>query len=351
MGNLPSQRSAGYKPGLAWFAAIGSLWVFLLVTLGAFTTSIGAGMIFADWPLSNGSVNPTGWLNDVYMFAEHSHRLTGAAMGLITIGLAIWIWRREPRGWLRKLGWSALVVVIVQGLIGGQRVMLDRMLIPGFGMTVGQLLRIPHGMLAQIYICILIAIAVSLSRPWIERSISVPRHIRIAGIVTCALLLVQLAIATVMRHNGAGLAIPYFPWATAEHSWLPESWPFPVAIHFAHRLMAVVLGISLVVFALMIRLDSTLPKMMRALATVLIMLLVIQITLGAEIIWTLRDPEMTTGHVVVGALLLASTFMLTWLAHRNAIEGSAGRAWDVERIRVSPLDLTANPRRELPQDS
>jgi len=65
--------------------------VFVLVTLGAFTTSIGAGMVFPDWPLSNGSLNPKGWLEDIAMFAEHSHRLTGTVMGLITIGLTLWL--------------------------------------------------------------------------------------------------------------------------------------------------------------------------------------------------------------------------------------------------------------------
>jgi len=65
-----SARTAGYKPGLAWFAAAGSVWVFVLVTLGALTTSIGAGMAFADWPLSNGSLNPSGWLGNLAMFAS-----------------------------------------------------------------------------------------------------------------------------------------------------------------------------------------------------------------------------------------------------------------------------------------
>ena len=75
-------RTSTYKPGLAWFAALGSAWVFVLVALGAFTTSIGAGMAFADWPLSNGSVNPHGWLTEIDKFAEHSHRLSATMMGL-----------------------------------------------------------------------------------------------------------------------------------------------------------------------------------------------------------------------------------------------------------------------------
>ena len=64
-------RTPGYKPGLAAFSAVAAAWVFVLVTLGAFTTSIGAGMAFPDWPLSNGSLNPHGWLTNIAMFAEH----------------------------------------------------------------------------------------------------------------------------------------------------------------------------------------------------------------------------------------------------------------------------------------
>ena len=84
-------RNSAYQGGLSVFATTAAVWVFVLVTLGAFTTTIGAGMAFADWPLSNGSVNPDGWLTEIEKFAEHSHRLSGTTMGLIAIGLAVWL--------------------------------------------------------------------------------------------------------------------------------------------------------------------------------------------------------------------------------------------------------------------
>src|SRR3954471_689080 len=118
-------RTAAYKPGLAWFAALGSLWVFVLVSLGAFTTSIGAGMAFPDWPLSNGSLNPIGWLDNLSYFAEHSHRLSAGVMSTITIVLAFWIWKVEERAWLRKLAWFAVGLVLTQAVVGGLRVLLD----------------------------------------------------------------------------------------------------------------------------------------------------------------------------------------------------------------------------------
>lgn len=312
-----------YHPALAWFAALGAAWVFVLVTLGAFTTSIGAGMVFPDWPLSNGSVNPEGWLENIAMFAEHSHRLTGMVMGFVTIILAIWLWRKESRRWLRNLGWTALAIVIVQGLIGGKRVLLDSLAVPGFEMTLGQMLRIPHGILAQVYVCVLIAIAAGLSRGWIERSAPVSPGVRRAGVICVLLLLVQLTIAAAMRHNFAGLAIPTFPFSTADGGLLPTHWDYRVTLNFLHRVMAVILTVALIWFATKLWRDRAATLTMRNGASLMIGLLMLQVLLGAHVIWQLREPHVTTGHVVCGALLLATTFWLTCLAHRNAIEPSA----------------------------
>jgi cytochrome c oxidase assembly protein subunit 15 len=125
-----------------------------------------------------------------------------------------------------------------------------------------------------------------------------------------------------MRHNNAGLAIPTFPYSNAQHGWLPAAWDFRVAIHFTHRVMALVLAVALTWFVIKLRLDRASSMFLRLLSSLLMMLLALQIILGAKIIWTLRDPEITTGHVVSGALLLAVTFWMTWLAHRDVIEGT-----------------------------
>jgi cytochrome c oxidase assembly protein subunit 15 len=148
--------------------------------------------------------------------------------------------------------------------------------------------------------------------------------LRRTGIVCCALLFGQLAIAAVMRHSFAGLAIPYFPYATSGGSLLPEAWNFRVGIHFAHRVMAAVLAVGLLWFALRLWTSRAASLAMRCGASMLVSLLTLQIILGAQIIWTGRNPAMTTGHVLVGALTLATTFWITWLAHRDAIEDKAG---------------------------
>lgn len=318
-------RTSTYQPALAWFATLGSVWVFVLVTLGAFTTSIGAGMVFPDWPLSHGSVNPEGWLTDVAMFAEHSHRLSGAMMGLITIALAVWLWRREERKWLRQLGWWAVAIVIIQGLIGGKRVLFDSLDVPGFEMTLGQMLRIPHGVLAQVFVCVLFAIAGGLSRTWIERKGGLRENdagsvVHRLGFWSLFLLLVQLWIAAAMRHNHAGMAIPYFPWSTAERDWLPLEWDYRVMLQFLHRVMAVALVIAIGLYVRALWRDPAVSRFLRRLGVALVFLLASQILLGAKIIWTGRDAYITTGHVILGALTLALTFLMVFFTSRGSID-------------------------------
>ena len=308
-------RTSSFKPALAAFATISSGWVFVLVALGAFTTTIGAGMAFPDWPLSNGSVNPHGWLTDIDKFAEHSHRLSGAVMGCITIILAVWLHRCEERGW-----W-ALGIVIVQGLIGGKRVLLNSLNVPGFDMSFGQMLRLPHGLLAQVYVCMLFAIVVGLSRGWVENTLGTPsERVRRLGWWCVLLLFVQLGVAVSMRHNYAGLAIPTFPSSTPEGGLLPAIWDYKVALHFAHRAMAAVIGVMILIYGHFLWREKSLIPPLRAASLLLVGLVAGQIYLGAQIIWTGRSVAMTTGHVILGALTLAVTFGVASSTQRGSIE-------------------------------
>jgi len=313
-------RTAGYKPGLAAFSAVAAVWVFVLVALGAFTTSIGAGMAFPDWPLSNGSLNPTGWLSNIAMFAEHSHRLSAGLMTILTGILAFWIWRTESRGWLRRLSYFAAALVVAQAVVGGLRVKLDPVQVAAVDTSLGRLFAMLHACLAQAFACTLIAVAVSCSRGWIERPHSVGAGARRAGVACCAFLFLQLGIAAVMRHSFAGLAIPTFPWSTPDGGILPPLWNFRVGINFAHRVMACVIAVAVTVYAVALWRDRGAPLSMRSGASVLVSLVAFQILLGAAVIRTQRDPMVTTGHVLVGALTLATAFWLTWLAHRNPVE-------------------------------
>jgi cytochrome c oxidase assembly protein subunit 15 len=318
-----STRTRGHKPGLAAFSAIAATWVFVLVTLGAFTTTIGAGMAFQDWPLSNGSLNPDGWLSNIAMFAEHSHRLSAGLMTTLTVILALWLWRSEERAWLRKLSYFAVALVFAQAVVGGLRVLLDHVQIESIGTSVGRIFAMLHACLAQAFVCTLIAIAVACSRGWIARTVPVGAAVRKAGLACCVLIFVQLGVAAVMRHSFAGLAIPTFPWSTPQGGILPATWDFRVGIHFAHRVMACIITLAVVVFVVALWRDRGTPLALRSGGSALVSLLAMQIFLGAAIIRTQRNPAVTTGHVLVGALTLATAFWLTWCTYRDRIEGAA----------------------------
>src|SRR3954467_2661198 len=106
---------------LRWFSVLTAAATLGLIAIGGMVTSHGVGMSVPDWPNSYGYnmfLFPVSkWVGGV--FAEHVHRLAGSFVGLLTIVLAVWLWLKEERGWLRKLGVWALVAVVLQGVLGG----------------------------------------------------------------------------------------------------------------------------------------------------------------------------------------------------------------------------------------
>lgn len=312
-------RTADYKRALAWFCFFALLWTTCLLFAGGFTTSIQAGMAFLDWPLSNGSLNPDGWLTQPDMRAEHSHRLLGAIVGLLTFTLGAWIHLREERRWLRRLALLACGLVVLQGLLGGARVLFDRLNTGGESNFAAQAFAVAHACTAQIFLCVLVSIAVASSRRWIERHGGLQRApsraLRGAGLAACGVVIVQLLLGALMRHNQAWAAIPTFPF-TPEGGLVPAHWDFRVAIHFAHRAGAIVVAVALLAFAGRLWAARHFGRILGAGAVLLMFLLSLQIYLGALIVWTLRNPHAATLHMLAGAFTLAACWGLTFLAHR-----------------------------------
>jgi len=319
-------RRAACQPALAAFAWGAFVWIFFIIYKGAFTTSIGAGMVFPDWPLSNGSLNPAGWLHDQDMLAEHGHRLSAGVMTILCVVLAVWLHLREARGWLRRLGWGALALVFAQAFVGGLRVLLDHLNVEMVNTSVGRLFAMGHACLAQLFLCTIAAIAVACSRPWIERRAGLrasPRPgLRRYALFCLGLLFTQLAIAAVMRHSFAGMAIPTFPHSTPGGDLLPSAWSFAVGIQFAHRVMAAVLTLTLLGLASAIWSSHAVPGAMRLGAGALLLLLTLQVFLGAATVLSGRSPYYATWHVIVGASLLVTTFLITWVLHRDQIDSA-----------------------------
>jgi cytochrome c oxidase assembly protein subunit 15 len=94
----------------------------VLIVFGGLVTNTGAALAVPDWPSTFGhNMFLFPWSGMVGgVFYEHTHRLLGALVGLLTVALAATLWPRGGR--LRVLGLVALGVVIAQGVIGGLRV-------------------------------------------------------------------------------------------------------------------------------------------------------------------------------------------------------------------------------------
>lgn len=314
-------RTSGYKPLFAWFCAFALLWTILLLKAGGFTTSIEAGMVFLDWPLSHGSVNPEGWIQDRDMRAEHSHRILGAKVGLLVIGIFIWLMIREERRWLRRLGGAALILVIVQGLVGGARVLFDQLNTQADHNLVAQVFLVTHACLAQIFFCVLASLALASSRPWIERQAGlrepVNKSTRTLGLIACAAIFLQLILGALVRHTpSAALSIPTFPWSSPLDTVLPLIWTFPVTIHFMHRVGAILVTIALVAFAWKLWRSAATGKGYSFASAALVVMLGLQITLGALTVLTFKNEYVATLHMLLGAFMLAATWLLTFACHR-----------------------------------
>src|SRR5688572_10938498 len=113
-----------YHPWLHRFAVLTAGATLLLICVGGVVTSKGVGLAVPDWPTTFGYnmffFPWSKWVGGV--FYEHSHRLVASGVGLLTTILAVWLWIKEERKWVRWLGVIAFVAVVGQGVLGGLRV-------------------------------------------------------------------------------------------------------------------------------------------------------------------------------------------------------------------------------------
>jgi cytochrome c oxidase assembly protein subunit 15 len=278
---------------------------FLLVIAGGLVTSTGSGLAVPDWPLSFGQVFPR--MEGGVLF-EHGHRMIAATVGLLTIGLVIVLRRFERRAWVRGLGWGALAAVIVQGVLGGLTVLL----------RLPDATSIAHAGMAQVFFALTVTLAVVTAPRW-HRATPRPAGpdaatTRTLTLVTVVALYAQMLLGAVVRHTGAGLAIPDFPLAFGRL--VPPFGSVLVLYHFAHRIGAVmVTALVLWTAARLLRRHRGTPWLGQP-AVYLVLLLAWQIFLGAMTIWTRRAVVPTTAHVAVGALLFVLALVLALRTHR-----------------------------------
>jgi len=292
------------------FAVVTATATYVLLFLGGLVTSTGSGLAVPDWPLSFGQVFPA--MVGGVLF-EHGHRLAATVVGILTTTLAVWTVVREPRPGVRVLGTLMLFAVVLQGVLGGVTVLYKLPLA----------VSVTHACLAQIFFCLCVAMAVVTGPAWLRAGggFTVAAPVAALAAVTTAAVFVQLVLGALVRHTGAGLAIPDFPLAFGRL--VPPFDTRLIAIHFAHRVGAAV--VTVLVASLLVRCLGAFRSDRRLvrLATLAASLVVLQIALGATILWTHRAVFPTTLHLVIGAGVLATCLALTLHAGRVAVPAAA----------------------------
>ena len=296
------------------FALLTACCTAFLIFVGGLVTSTQSGLSVPDWPTTYGwnmfTFPFSKWVGGI--FYEHSHRLVASTVGFLTVLLTIWTWMKEKRAWVRWLSAAALGAVIMQGIFGGLTVIF---LLPAWISTV-------HACLAQTFFCLIIAMAVVTSPQWKRGLPLIKSHAESVPLQTlCAMttsaVYVQLIMGALMRHTNAGLAIPDFPLALGHI--IPPFTSSKVIIHFAHRVGAVIVTAMIVwTFSRIARSYSDCPLLFRPAMTMLV-LVVVQISLGAATVWTAKAVLPTTAHVLTGALVLGTSFLLTLRAYAMVV--------------------------------
>lgn len=285
---------------------------FVLVVAGGLVTSTGSGLSVPDWPLSFGTLFPR--MEGGVRF-EHTHRLIAAGVGLLTIALAVWIARREPRRWVRGLAFVAVGAVVIQGVLGGLTV-LFKLPTP---------ISVAHASLAEVFFAMTVALALVTSPRWLtppdERPDSRSPSTRTLALATATAVYGQILLGALVRHTGAALVIPDFPLAFGRL--IPPVTSSLVAYQLAHRAGAVIVTLLVAWTAASVLGRHGDQPLLRRPALALVALLGFQILLGALTIWTRKAVTPTTAHVATGALLLVTSVILA-LRAQHLLTPAAG---------------------------
>ena len=307
--------------------------ILFLITIGGQVTTKVAGMAVPDWPGTFGHnmfLFPWSQMTAcALVFLEHSHRLVASGVGLITLGVMAWVWSTRRDRWARGLSLAAALLVVAQGILGGQRVL-----------QVSWVLGLTHACLAQVFLVVAGSLALVLSLFWSNpvRSDDLSKaRMRMVWALTGVVFL-QTILGALMRHEGPGfLAIPDFPkiynqWFPAY--WQPDvlkgindyraaelQWPATTASlmtwQILHRTLGIVAAIGILAGAVWSVGPSSTPAWWRRGVTLWAALAGTQVFLGILTIWSGRLPEIATLHVLIGASLTLTGWLLGFASWRS----------------------------------
>jgi heme a synthase len=328
-------RTSASVVALHRFAIVAAVVTLIPVFAGGLVTSTGSAMAVPSWPLDAGRLIPEQWSLGVLI--EWGHRAIAGTVSILTLTLALWVWMVERRGWVRYTALAAFGMVVVQAVLGGVTVLFNLPLA----------LAVAHAMTGQVFFCVMVAMAMFTNPRW-ETMVPVAHVSSRAPLTplaaaTTGIIYLQIFIGAVMRHMHAGLAIPDFPLAFGHL--VPPMFSVPIAVNFAHRCGAVLVTVMVLwTLARVLRHYSDEPALRRP-ALGLLVLLALQLGLGAATILTLRAVFPTTSHVAVGAAVLATCLALTLRAWH--LEHAARATGISENARARTPRLGAAERQEV----
>jgi cytochrome c oxidase assembly protein subunit 15 len=291
-------RTRVHSPWPHRFALATAVSTLLLIFVGGLVTNTGAGLAVPDWPTTFGhNMFLYPWSHMVGgIFYEHSHRLIGSTVGLLTIGLALVLWLKESGRSARWLGTAAVGAVVIQGVLGGLRVIL---------VSAGSEFALIHGLLAQTFFALIVSVVVCTSQEWKHR----PRQVVVADVgmvqrlclLTTGFVYLQIFFGAMLTHIG--------------------DWTL------AHLLGAALVTIHIWRLATQILKHHSDQVGLARPVTLLLGLLVLQLLLGlgsyVNRFTSLEIPyavftrlALPTVHRITGALMLAACIVLTLRAYR-----------------------------------
>jgi cytochrome c oxidase assembly protein subunit 15 len=375
---MPAPLAPAHNFCLHQFAVLTAVATLALLGVGGLVTSHEVGMAVPDWPNTYGYnmffFPISQWVGGILY--EHTLRLVASGVGLMTAILALWLygksarpfmrwvglavfalglgtWLAMPRRWadgvvlgitglaffgasfvwprgepsaksLRRLGVAAFIAVVLQGVLGGLRVVLYK-----------DAIGILHATLAQLYFVLVCAIALFTSRWWQSRVMSIERPVpaaqnRSLGTLrwwlagTTVLILGQLILGAAMRHQHAGLAVPDFPlaygklWPAMDPASVARYnqqrlevlsvnpiTPFQIGLQMIHRMVALCILVAVALCAWSARRKLGGRNLLSQMTAGWLGLILTQVLLGAATIWSEKAADVATAHVLVGALALA----------------------------------------------
>ncbi len=314
-------------PAVNWtcvLAIVTAAITFVLIIAGGLVTGNRAGLAVVDWP------NSFGWNMFLYplsrmsgdIYYEHAHRLLGTLVGLTTLVLTVHLWlARRGQRWIRPLAVAALILVIIQGVLGGLRVTGYFTLSTEESAVAPSIwLAVVHGVVGQVFLGLLVLLAAMATDRWRRGKRPQPHPSvgadRTLGVVVVVAFISQLTLGALVRH--LHLLLPQDAKSVATNT---ESLYMTMLI--LHILAAGVVTFLAIAQGLRLMAIYRERPLLQGLGRWMSRLVLTQLGLGilalVAIYWLgrdmlLLDALITTAHQTVGAaLLVLAVLIAAWV--------------------------------------